>query len=103
MVWPSGDTSSEIQVPLVVVKVCVRAALSGRPTAGGPPAPPGPPPWAAAGRAVVVARAASANRRRITGGDRRGGGTKCGRMVGTQHQPEKLPPRDPEGKAGVSS
>src|SRR5512143_877682 len=29
MVLPSGDTSREIQVPLVVVKVCVRAVLRG--------------------------------------------------------------------------
>src|SRR5712671_1602719 len=34
-VFPSGETSSEIQVPFVVVKVWVRAVLSGSPAVGG--------------------------------------------------------------------
>src|SRR3982751_5411403 len=34
-VFPSGETSSEIHVPFVVVKEWVRAVLSGSPAAGG--------------------------------------------------------------------
>ena len=61
--WPSGETSSEIQVPLVVVNSCVRVAFSGSVCGGVGAAPAAGAPWAGSATAVIEANVVSSAKR----------------------------------------
>src|SRR6266545_1183922 len=67
MVWPSGLTSSEIQVPLVAVNAALRPGTRGSGFCGGPPAPPGGP-WAGRGGTKAVMAASLPTHRGGDGG-----------------------------------
>src|ERR1035437_999378 len=68
MLWPSGEISREIQVPLVVVNSWVRVAFSGRVCGGvaGPPAAGAPCRASAAAEKVENARTRQERSRRLS-------------------------------------